>query len=211
MAAPAGGGFSVTGFIKKQAGKVRDTFLEGKKQIDNFLEDPEEERGFNWESGDYVDLCRSCQIKFGPTLWKHHCRQCGGVICESCSTVVQDDSKHGRQAQQRYCVGCRRGETPGDALMALMELALAGKRKKLSLVQKTQKKIVTNLSDIGEPVKLLVHSIDDIVQGDPNGVIAHAFPPPSVPIALSRGSRYGEDGFALLITHEISMFYIISF
>jgi hypothetical protein len=78
--------------------------------------------------------------------------------------------------------------------MALMELALAGKRKKLSLIQKTQKKIITNLSDIGEPVKLLVHGIDDIVQGDPNGVIAHAFPPPSVPISLARGSRYVERG-----------------
>lgn len=76
--------------------------------------------------------------------------------------------------------------------MALMQSCI--KRKKLTLAEKTQRKIVSNLSDIGEPIKLLVQGIDEIVQGDPHGVIATAFPPPSIALDLSRGSKYGEDG-----------------
>lgn len=78
--------FSITGFIKKQVVKAKDTLMEGKKQIDGMLDEPIDM--FNWEPSDYVEFCRDCHVKFGPTLWKHHCRSCGGVFCEGCTKVI---------------------------------------------------------------------------------------------------------------------------
>lgn len=210
------------GYITKQ---VKATLIEGKKQLDNLLEDPEEERGFNWEPADYVSSCRFCDSKFGPHLWKHHCRSCGGVFCETCCIVMPDDKKPDKQTsivetkkqpsgaivrQSRFCDGCRHGEVPGDEIFKVAEEKLRGTRLKLTLKEKTQKKIVTNLSEIGEPIKqvtsfcfysllfrYIAHSvqvvtaIDEIVtvgiHGDYDHKVRNAFPPPSRQVPLSRG------------------------
>lgn len=39
---------------------------------------------------------------FGLTLRRHHCRKCGGVFCDSCTTLT----KQGK-AETRMCNGCK--------------------------------------------------------------------------------------------------------
>lgn len=33
-----------------------------------------------------TDFCLSCNIKFDTTTWRHHCRNCGGIFCDECSS-----------------------------------------------------------------------------------------------------------------------------
>ena len=50
--------------------------------------------------------------------------------------------------------------------MKYSENKLKGQRVKLTLAEKVQKKVTTNLSNIGEPVKILVKGIDELVHGN---------------------------------------------
>lgn len=38
-----------------------------------------------WIPDEDVTHCTKCYIEFGYTIYKHHCRKCGQVICNSCS------------------------------------------------------------------------------------------------------------------------------
>lgn len=97
-----------------------------------------------------------------------------------------------KKIARKICDGCRRGEVPGGEIFTAAELALKGKRVQLTMVEKTGKRVVASVSKIGEPVKMI---LDDIVQTtSPNSKLINAYPPPSVPIDLKRGSKYGEDG-----------------
>ncbi|CAJ0823537.1 4569_t:CDS:10 [Entrophospora sp. SA101] len=40
-----------------------------------------------WENDDDVYECRKCQKKFNFWIRKHHCRRCGQVFCDKCSTA----------------------------------------------------------------------------------------------------------------------------
>mmetsp|Transcript_10675 Transcript_10675/g.17409 ORF Transcript_10675/g.17409 Transcript_10675/m.17409 type:complete len:102 (+) Transcript_10675:83-388(+) len=39
----------------------------------------------SWEDDAIVTVCNRCAAEFGPMVWKHHCRCCGRVLCDSCS------------------------------------------------------------------------------------------------------------------------------
>jgi hypothetical protein len=44
--------------------------------------------GDRWIDGRDIDMCMCCQtISFNVWTWKHHCRYCGRVVCDSCSQV----------------------------------------------------------------------------------------------------------------------------
>ena len=52
-----------------------------------------------------------------------------------------------------------------NIILKYSENKLKGQRIKLTLAEKVQKKVTTNLSNIGEPVKILVKGIDELVHG----------------------------------------------
>ena len=98
------------------------------------LEDPEEDRGADWEAEDYVEMCRECESKFELTLWKHHCRACGGVFCENCLQTIQvknalNGGKSNRaqpgNSIKRICNGCKRGEAGGSVIKMVFKYLVA--------------------------------------------------------------------------------------
>ncbi|KAJ9465257.1 3-phosphoinositide-dependent protein kinase 1 [Diplonema papillatum] len=59
----------------------------------NFETLPEQELNYLWKytapvwvSDDTVDTCRSCKAQFTFTNRRHHCRKCGDIFCNSCSS-----------------------------------------------------------------------------------------------------------------------------
>ncbi|KAJ3086030.1 Pleckstrin y domain-containing F member 1, partial [Physocladia obscura] len=40
----------------------------------------------SWQSGETVTVCKSCRKKFTLFIRKHHCRWCGLIFCDSCTT-----------------------------------------------------------------------------------------------------------------------------
>eukprot|EP00040_Diaphanoeca_grandis_P028635 m.166169 g.166169 ORF g.166169 m.166169 type:complete len:765 (+) comp31420_c1_seq2:420-2714(+) len=38
-----------------------------------------------WQADDDCQICPACQQEFGVFRRKHHCRSCGGVVCDACS------------------------------------------------------------------------------------------------------------------------------
>ncbi|GBC07517.1 hypothetical protein RclHR1_07500002 [Rhizophagus clarus] len=71
-----------------------------------------------WENDDDVPECRRCHKKFGLWIRRHHCRRCGQVVCDKCSTarvilpsnqVLTDPSQNGEASQSshhRVCDAC---------------------------------------------------------------------------------------------------------
>ncbi len=39
-----------------------------------------------WLPDNFFDSCPQCQAKFSWSLRRHHCRACGNVVCNSCSS-----------------------------------------------------------------------------------------------------------------------------
>ena len=39
-----------------------------------------------WVADDEVKACMCCKASFGLFIRKHHCRQCGSVVCGDCSS-----------------------------------------------------------------------------------------------------------------------------
>lgn len=40
----------------------------------------------DWELDDLADCCFICRKEFGVLKRKHHCRKCGRVVCDACSS-----------------------------------------------------------------------------------------------------------------------------
>ncbi|CAG8565108.1 14124_t:CDS:2 [Funneliformis caledonium] len=72
-----------------------------------------------WENDEDVHECRRCQKKFNMIFRRHHCRRCGQVVCDKCSTarvmlplnqVLTDPSQSGEASQlsqyHRVCILC---------------------------------------------------------------------------------------------------------
>lgn len=73
---------------------------------------------FMYEHDAMRDTCRDCNSQFSSLLRRHHCRNCGGLFCESCTekSVTLDE-----EVLDRCCLGCRRNETPGDNIRCAVE------------------------------------------------------------------------------------------
>ena len=48
-----------------------------------------------WEPNSAVSHCRLCKKKFSLRVWRHHCRNCGRVVCGDCQKeeFLDDSSK----------------------------------------------------------------------------------------------------------------------
>ena len=93
----------------------------------------------------------------------------GGIFCEACAQFDLASSESSEFL--RGCGGCYRGECPGDQLKRYIRAQLADQEVKDPFV-----KVITFGARIGETF------------GYKQGT------PPSVPLKLFRGSKYGEDG-----------------
>jgi hypothetical protein len=136
----------------------------------------DETRPANWEPQENVSYCRNCDMKFDSSnkaYWKHHCRKCGNVVCESCLRMCEDNKK--------FCLGCIRGEAPGDKIVtAATDMLLDDPNAK-----KQQSKLkARRFIDSGLAQMKNIFDADEIL------VVA----PVARRILLLRGSVYGEDG-----------------
>ncbi|XP_041972423.1 rabankyrin-5 [Aricia agestis] len=52
------------------------------------------------------DLCQECATKFTLTMRKHHCRHCGRMLCNKCSSQDIPILKFGMNKPQRVCEIC---------------------------------------------------------------------------------------------------------
>jgi hypothetical protein len=59
-------------------------------------------------------MCPRCRRAFGLLLRRHHCRQCGGIFCDRCSSRVWPLPA----APKRVCEGCYQGLVAGHVAVA---------------------------------------------------------------------------------------------
>lgn len=60
--------------------------------------------GRKWKDDTDVVQCNGCQSSFSLTNRKHHCRNCGNIFCNDCSSKQANMS--GYKKPQRVCDGC---------------------------------------------------------------------------------------------------------
>jgi hypothetical protein len=58
----------------------------------------------NWEPDAEATHCLCCEQPFGAVLRKHHCRQCGRVVCGDCSAHTKAVPSY--TGEQRVCDRC---------------------------------------------------------------------------------------------------------
>eukprot|EP00009_Paramoeba_aestuarina_P016616 CAMPEP_0201533350 /NCGR_PEP_ID=MMETSP0161_2-20130828/52934_1 /ASSEMBLY_ACC=CAM_ASM_000251 /TAXON_ID=180227 /ORGANISM="Neoparamoeba aestuarina, Strain SoJaBio B1-5/56/2" /LENGTH=583 /DNA_ID=CAMNT_0047937301 /DNA_START=31 /DNA_END=1782 /DNA_ORIENTATION=- len=60
-----------------------------------------------WQPDSAARYCKKCREEFGFFLRKHHCRGCGYIFCDPCtSNSVQFPEEWGYSEKQRVCVKC---------------------------------------------------------------------------------------------------------
>ena len=177
----------INSFVKKATSLQEKLVIE-----DDNDEEGEIERGWNWEENENIKYCRYCDSKFEfaplppiKRLWKHHCRECGGIICENCLLTTENGIK--------ICLGCYRGETPGEIIQNEVKNKLENDeiRKRSRKPRNTQEKIKSKLD-----------SVKNVLSIAKDGVaLPESLSLPNIPAArriiLQRGYLYGENGATL--------------
>ena len=69
------------------------------------------DRKFEWTPDQMTNECMVCSATFSFFRRKHHCRQCGQLICNNCSKWRKYDSPGGAANVQRICTGCASSKT----------------------------------------------------------------------------------------------------
>lgn len=59
-----------------------------------------------WVFNDQTDQCMRCTKPFGSFVWRHHCRNCGFMVCNKCSIFRERVSISGIPVVARVCIGC---------------------------------------------------------------------------------------------------------
>lgn len=91
-----------------QAMKVAiDTVRDKSKSLGN--DQTEGQGAAVWISDHEVKACMVCSVKFTMINRRHHCRQCGAVVCGACTTHKKELPKQGKQ---RVCDNCFNDVTP---------------------------------------------------------------------------------------------------
>ena len=69
-----------------------------------------------WLPDASAPTCAVCRAKFSVVRRRHHCRQCGRVVCATCSggtATLADPAKGGAEApKQRCCSQCQLASDP---------------------------------------------------------------------------------------------------
>jgi hypothetical protein len=164
----------LSGFVNKA--KKLDLF-----DSKNNLEVEDGERGANWEPQEHVEHCRNCDVKFDikvKRLWKHHCRDCGGVVCEDC--LLLDGSR-------KICIGCKRGEAAGEIIASAVQAQLEDDPKRTASKLKAKRIIDNGLVQMKNIISVAKDGTE--IEEATVGML-----PASRRVTLSYGSLYGEDG-----------------
>lgn len=88
---------------------IRDTMNILKSEGHKFPELKEADAMFTSENApDWADgeVCHRCRVQFTFTQRKHHCRNCGQVFCQQCSSRTSTLPKFGIEKEVRVCDGC---------------------------------------------------------------------------------------------------------
>lgn len=56
-----------------------------------------------WADG---EVCHRCRVTFSMVQRKHHCRACGQVFCNQCSSKLSTLPKFGIEKEVRVCEAC---------------------------------------------------------------------------------------------------------
>lgn len=56
-----------------------------------------------WADG---EVCHRCRVTFSMVQRKHHCRACGQVFCNQCSSKVSTLPRFGIEKEVRVCEAC---------------------------------------------------------------------------------------------------------
>lgn len=76
---------------------------EAEKELETKLK---EENEIVWEQDKQVLRCRACNAEFGVLTRRHHCRSCGRVFCDNCSSQKAQLSRSGEIVVGRVCGQC---------------------------------------------------------------------------------------------------------
>eukprot|EP00927_Polykrikos_kofoidii_P050081 TRINITY_DN44023_c0_g1_i1.p1 TRINITY_DN44023_c0_g1~~TRINITY_DN44023_c0_g1_i1.p1 ORF type:complete len:316 (-),score=38.48 TRINITY_DN44023_c0_g1_i1:48-995(-) len=63
-------------------------------------------RGSLWQRDQDVDQCPICETAFTATIRRHHCRQCGRVVCDECSRHRLRLPNDANAGKARVCNDC---------------------------------------------------------------------------------------------------------
>lgn len=62
--------------------------------------------GVGWVFNDDVTVCAICSEEFGFMTWRHHCRACGNIVCDACSSQTATIVEFQDLDVQRVCKQC---------------------------------------------------------------------------------------------------------
>lgn len=71
--------------------------------------------GVGWIVNEDIDFCMICTRKFGLFLYRHHCRSCGNIVCDNCSSETAVIFEMRELGEQRVCIQCYWGQDPVHA------------------------------------------------------------------------------------------------
>jgi hypothetical protein len=60
-----------------------------------------------WQPDEATDTCALCRTEFGILVRKHHCRNCGFVVCDACSPFRMALPHLNLRRPERVCSKCR--------------------------------------------------------------------------------------------------------
>lgn len=59
-----------------------------------------------WIINNEVDFCMRCELHFGYLAWRHHCRNCGYLVCNTCSNQMLSIPALNENGGSRVCKLC---------------------------------------------------------------------------------------------------------
>jgi hypothetical protein len=168
-----------------------------------------------WDEDEVVSNCRACQVEFTSIIRRHHCRDCGGIYCDTCAPLCPTDRTSISAPTQRDSISggdsksltppSNKGWYPGkylgrkrptslDAGTAGMDTSESGTSARSC--------IGCRLGETpGETVRGILMDMY-ICQRDANADKPPA--PPATCLDLVRGSQYGNGDKVLKRTHGLS-------
>lgn len=72
-----------------------------------------------WVLNNQSQGCMSCEKKFGLLRWKHHCRQCGHLVCHTCSPSTTAIPELSEKNGSRVCNNCCKKTKTGSFAVAV--------------------------------------------------------------------------------------------
>ncbi|XP_073974881.1 rabenosyn-5 isoform X2 [Rhodnius prolixus] len=110
--------------LQKLAVPTNQLIIRLEKLLDKMPSDPLKRKSHEqsivpWIDGDAVPRCPNCAGSFHLTRRQHHCRTCGGIMCNDCSHFMtlntarriidkpmEDEKSQGNVEQLRLCIHC---------------------------------------------------------------------------------------------------------